>query len=328
MRPTFLPRLVNGPLFDPVVYILLLNLKSSILFDCGRMEGLSPREILSLEAIFISHLHMDHFMGFDLILRTILHREKPLHVYGPEGIRDKVIARLGSYTWNLTGGYPLKLFIHEVRPHEMIVSSACAHEAFRPSEPTSVPRTGTTIASCPRYRVESVLLDHNVPCLGYVLKEPFHVNVKVEAFARKGYRIAPWIGKLKEKIMAGCMEDVIEVLTVSGVSLGKVMDLMHDLVVLSPGQSIAYFTDIRASDENIGRIRMIATGADILYIEAYYLGEREGEAHEKAHLTARQAGMIARLTGARKVVPMHVSPRYHDRFEDVVHEMDAARRSL
>lgn len=328
MRPTFLPRLVNGPLFDPVVFVRLLNRRRALLFDCGRIEGLSNREILSLEAVFVSHTHMDHFMGFDHILRTILHREEPLHMYGPEGILDKVIARLGSYTWNLTAEYLLEVTVHEVRPSEIIVCSASARDGFRPAPPVSIPRSGSVIASHERYSVDGVLLDHNVPCLGFVLKEPFHIHVKADALAEGGYMSGPWIGELKDRILADSMDDDVNVSTTSGMDARKVADLMQELVIISEGQKLAYVTDIRASDANTDTIELLARGTDILFIEAYYLSDREKEAMQKAHLTARQAGTIARRMGAKKVVPMHISPRYHDRVDEVMKELEAAKNGV
>lgn len=326
MRPTFIARLVNGPLFDPVVFVRLLNRKRSLLFDCGRIETLANRDILSLEAVFISHTHMDHFLGFDRILRTILHREDPLHVYGPEGIRDRVVSRLGSYTWNLTGAYPLEIVIHEVTEHGISVSSVRARDGFRPSGTVSSPRTGSTIASRIQYRVEGVLLDHNVPCLGFVLHEPFHIHIKAGVLEKKGYCRGPWLGEFKDRILEGSLDAAVEVAEASGTVARTVADLMDELVVTAPGQKIAYVTDIRASAENVERIAGIASGADVLFIEAYFTGEREREAYEKAHLTARQAGSIARRIGAKKVVPMHLSPRSHHRVREVTDELEAARK--
>jgi ribonuclease Z len=321
MRPTFLTRLVNGPLFDPIVYVRLLNQRSALLFDCGRIGSIANREILSLDAVFISHPHMDHFMGLDQVLRIILHRDKPVHIYGPEGITGKVISRLGSYAWNLTREYPLEVIIHEVGEHDIHTTAARAHEGFRPSRTDSVVREGSSIASHPRYCVDAVILDHNIACLGYVLKEPLHINIRGDVIKEQGYQTGPWIGVLKEHILTGRLREHISFQTVGGLKESSVMDLMDELVITSPGQKIGYITDIRYSQENIERVLSIASEADVLFIEAYYLHERGSQAYEKAHLTAAQAGMIARQLNAKKVVPMHISPRYHDRAEEIYREM-------
>jgi ribonuclease Z len=325
MRPSFLTRLVNGPLFDPVVFVRLLNQKTALLFDCGHLEGISNREILSVESLCISHPHMDHFMGFDQVLRVILHRDRPLHVYGPEGIMDKIISKLGSYTWNLTDGYLFEVIIHEVRDHEIITSKARACDAFRPSMPVQTRRQGTTIASHTFYSVDALVLDHNVPCLGYIVKEPFHLNIKAARIAELGYTTGPWLGMLKQQILAGRMDGLIDVSAITGTVKIRVQDLYDDLVVISAGQTIAYITDIRASDENLKCIVENVHDVDILYIEAYYLAERLHEARQKAHLTAQETGLIARLIRAKKIVPMHVSPRYHHRMDEIMAELEAAR---
>ncbi|MCE5274594.1 MAG: MBL fold metallo-hydrolase [Deltaproteobacteria bacterium] len=322
MRPTFLARLVNGTLFDPVVFVRLLNQGRAILFDCGRTGALSNREILSLDEVFISHPHMDHLMGLDQVLRVILHRRQPMHLYGPEGITDKVISRLASYTWNLTRDYSFAFVLHEVREREILTSTARACEGFQRSQAVISVRHGATIASHPRYSVDAVILDHNIKCLGFVIREPFHVNIRGDAVSKRGYRKGPWISELKDCLMKGGREGHLLVETQAGPREIEVSELADELVVTSSGQKIAYVTDIRYSEENIARIAGIAQGADVLFIEAYYLSEREAQAYEKAHLTARQAGSLARMLSAKKVVPMHISPRYHDRAEEVLLELE------
>jgi ribonuclease Z len=326
MRPSFLARLVNGPLFDPVVFVHILNQRSDVLFDCGWFLDLSNREILSLDAVFISHTHMNHFMGLDHILRAILHRKKPIHVYGPEGITDKVVGKLNAYTWNLTRDYPLEVIIHEVGEREMLTTSAPAREGFVPCSKEISERIGPTIARHQRYLVDAVILDHNIPCLGYVIKEPFHINIKGKAVMDLGYETGSWINRLKAHIMADRMHDVISVPTRDGVKESRVKELMDELVVTSPGQKIAYLTDIRYSEENIDRFKDIASHADLLFIEAFYLNELEEQAYKRAHLTAKQAGMIARLVQAKKVVPMHISPKYHDRVDEILQEVKSRDR--
>jgi ribonuclease Z len=44
---------------------------------------------------------MDHFAGFDRLLRVCLHRMTPLHLIGPAGFADRVEHKLRAYTLNL-----------------------------------------------------------------------------------------------------------------------------------------------------------------------------------------------------------------------------------
>ncbi|MBW2643668.1 MAG: MBL fold metallo-hydrolase, partial [Deltaproteobacteria bacterium] len=97
MRPSFLPRLVNGPFDDPGLFIPFLLEKRAIIFDLGDIYSLSSRDILKISHVFISHTHMDHFLGFDRLLRLFLGREKHLYMYGPEGFLKNVEGKLAGY---------------------------------------------------------------------------------------------------------------------------------------------------------------------------------------------------------------------------------------
>jgi ribonuclease Z len=324
MRPSFIPRLVNTELFDPIVYVCMLNEKKAIMFDCGRIEGLTNREILALDAIFVSHTHMDHFIGIDQVLRIILHREKPMHIYGPRDITSKMLAKLNAYTWNLTQDYPLEVIIHEVRDATINITKTMAGKGFEVVSQQEEERDGNTIATAPRYCVDAVILDHHIACLGFVLREIFHINIRREAIADSSYIPGPWIGRLKECIFAGITHEVIEVTARGGIKKMTVEELREELVIIASGQKIAFFTDIGFSEENIRRIETIAQDVDILFIEAYYLDEMKDLAGNKGHLTALQAGAIARRLGARRIIPMHVSPRYHTRVDEIYREIEHA----
>jgi len=77
-----------------------------------------------------------------------------------------------------------------------------------------------------------------------------------------------------------------------------------------PGQKIAYVTDVAWHQDNVKRIVELARDSDLLFIEAVFL-ERDAEhGLRKFHLTARQAGEIARAANAGCVIPLHFSPRY------------------
>lgn len=80
-----------------------------------------------------------------------------------------------------------------------------------------------------------------------------------------------------------------------------------------PGEKICYVTDVAFKPRNVERICALAADASQLFIETPFLEEDGRHGASKLHLTARQAGGIARLAGARRVVPFHFSPRYDQR---------------
>jgi ribonuclease Z len=322
MRPTFLPRLVNGPHHDPVLYLRVLNAGKALMLDCGHFRRVANRELLALEALCVSHAHMDHFMGFDLVLRTILHREEPLDVYGPAGIIDRTAARLQGYTWNLTQGYPLEIRVHEVEEDRVTSARARADGGFVMGSSEALPREGSLVAHKPRYRIDAAVLDHRgIPCLAFAVQEPFHVGIRRGALESRGYLPGPWLGALKESILAGRPDDAVEVKTAGGGRCVPVGELEGELTMKTPGQAIAFVTDIAFTGANLAGLEAVAKGVDLLFIETFCLDEFAGLAREKGHLTAGQAGMIASRLGARRTVPMHVSPRYRGGMEAFYREM-------
>ena len=83
-------------------------------------------------------------------------------------------------------------------------------------------------------------------------------------------------------------------------------------VRIVPGQKIAYVTDVVYHEENARRIAELAAGADVLFIETPFLEQDAARAASRFHLTARQAGLLARRAAVKTVIPFHFSPRYDD----------------
>jgi ribonuclease Z len=70
MRLLFEPRLVNGATGDPGLYVDVRDERRAVLFDLGDIAALPPRKLIRLSHVFVTHAHMDHFAGFDRLLRV------------------------------------------------------------------------------------------------------------------------------------------------------------------------------------------------------------------------------------------------------------------
>src|SRR5256714_7254212 len=90
---------------------------------------------------FVSHTHMDHFIGFDRLLRVALGRGKTLRLFGPPGLITNVTGKLRGYTWNLVDGYPLAIEVQEFHPQEVRSATFLAAQGFAPCEASPRPRS-------------------------------------------------------------------------------------------------------------------------------------------------------------------------------------------
>jgi ribonuclease Z len=330
MRPSFHPRLINDPFDDPGVFIPFSFEKRALLFDLGHIHSLSPRDILKVTHVFVSHTHMDHFIGFDQLLRLFLGREKDLHLYGPEGFLKNIEGRLAGYTWNLVAQYPASFSLHatEVHRDRMVIREYQCRDSFAASgPPLEVPFSGV-ILSEPSLTVSAVVLDHKTDCLGFRLEERFHVNILKEALAEIELAVGPWIRDFKQAVYAE--KDPDSEFLIPGCAEGeephriRLGELADRISRITPGQKIAYLTDLAGSPENMEKAIALADGADQLFVEAAFLEEDRPSADEKRHLTARDAGRIAALSGVKQYTLFHFSPRYTERADEIEREAAVA----
>src|SRR5213593_2529471 len=154
MKTTFRPRLLNGQTGDPALLVSLRWQGRALLVDLGRIDRTPAATLLPIEAVFVSHTHMDHFMGFDQLLRLFLARDATLRLYGPAGLADCVAGKLAGYTWNLTDEYAFTLEVTEIAARQMTSWRFAARQRFA-REPLGPPRPFTAWWSptrCSRWR--------------------------------------------------------------------------------------------------------------------------------------------------------------------------------
>jgi len=332
MKPLFHPRLVNDPFGDPGLYIDFLFDRRAILFDLGDLSPLSARQILKVSHAFVSHTHMDHFAGFDTLLRLLLGREKVLHLYGPPGFIDRVGHKLAAYTWNLVANYQSDFVVQATEVHPdgtLLAAEFRSRTEFRrvPLDPPDMP--AGLLLDEETFQVRVTFLDHQIPCLAFALEEKFHVNVWKNGLEDLGLPTGPWLRELKSAVARGEPDGMpVSVrwrengsFLERTVSLG---DLKEKVLRIVPGQKIAYVTDVGYTPENVKAILDLAWGADSLFIETAFTHEEERRAAEKYHLTARQAGKLARAAGAKRLIPFHFSPKHSAEGDRLVNEAMAA----
>jgi ribonuclease Z len=88
--------LINDSSSDPGVYVKFKYKSEAALFDLGEIYRLQPRQILKVKHVFISHTHMDHFIGFDHLLRICLGRDMHISLFGPPGFIKNVEGKLAA----------------------------------------------------------------------------------------------------------------------------------------------------------------------------------------------------------------------------------------
>ena len=334
MKPLFHPQLVNEPLGDPALYVEFLFERRALLFDLGDIGALPPRKVLRVTDVFVSHTHMDHFVGFDRLLRLCLGRALTVALWGPAGFIDRVEHKLGAYSWNLVQNYETDFTVlvaeyHADGPAPRSRFRCRSRFAREDLDPTVV--TGGLLLSEPGFQVRAAVLDHKIPCLGFAVQETRHVNIWKNRLEAMGLPTGPWLRELKATVLRDEPDDTPvrawwrdgDRVTERIYPLGE---LRRGLVRIVPGQKLGYVVDVAYQPENSRRIVELVRGADVLYIEATFLEAETPLAAEKAHLTAAQAGQLAREAAVKTLVPFHFSARYPGRETEIRAEAERAFR--
>ena len=250
---------------------------SLFLFDCG--EGTQFQFLHAdlrhsrLEAIFITHLHGDHYFGLPGLLSTLtlLGHEKKLTIVGPQGLKaflDSIPSRMKS---------------HEVTLDVDIIELDANTEHIVAYE-------------TPHCKITSRPISHSVQTSGYQFREkdrPGNLNVayakKLGIFDYTDYR---------------ALKEGMAVTNAQGIRIEprEVVGPTHR------GASFAYITDTMPCEGGL----KLAEHCDLVYHEATFTEEHQQRAVQTRHSTAKEAATIAKEAQAKHLLIGHFSGRYKD----------------
>lgn len=327
MKSSLNASLINDPFGDPGLIVQFLFQKRAFLFDLGDISSLSNAELLKVSHVFVSHTHIDHFIGFDRLLRTVFGREKTLTFFGPENFIKNVEGKLAGFTWNLVDRYEESLTIKvvEVREDKLLKCTFRAIDKFKISGEEEIEFEDGIILDDPICVVRAAVLEHRVPCLGFSLQENLHVNINKDRLESMRVIEGAWLNDLKQSVIEGKPGSyVIEVpINRNGNSSfeKKSLDqLKENLIEISPGQKIGYVVDTIYNEPNSKRIIELVKSADIFFCESPFLADEEIRGQERFHLTSHQAGTLAREAGVKQLQVFHFSSRHRDCREQFYNE--------
>lgn len=244
------------------------------MIDCGEGTQLQLRRqhvhFSFINHIFISHLHGDHTFGLIGLISTfgLLGRTAPLHIYADPMLEKTMRPQLDFYCKDIK--YPL--FFHGI--------DAGKHK---------------TIFEDNTITVETLPLNHRMPCCGFLFKEkPKRRHLIGDA--ANFYNIPAY---MRQSIKDGADFITPEGKVIPNAQLTKEPD---------PSRSYAYCSDTRPCPE----ICRLIHGTDLLYHEATFADSEKERAKITYHSTAREAATIAREAGVKSLVLGHFSSRYDD----------------
>lgn len=244
------------------------------LIDCGEGTQMQLRKyklkFTRINHIFISHLHGDHYLGLQGLLSSLhlLGCTQDIHLYCPKPLKEIIDLQLLHSDTHLK--YTLKYHFLNTNEKELIFEDD-------------------------KVQVESIPLNHRIPCCGFVFKEkPGLLSIRKEMIEFHGI-------STKDILRIKKGEDY-------QTKDGKVI---KNKVLTYPAESLrsyAFCSDTCYDERILPYIKKVS----LLYHEATFLKNLEKRALETFHSTAEQAAVIAKKAQVDKLLIGHFSARYKD----------------
>jgi ribonuclease Z len=223
-----------------------------------------------ISAVFITHLHGDHCFGLIGMLSTfgLLGRTARLAIYAPAALEDMLKQQMQLFCHD---------FDYEVDFHAVDTSQQ------------------QVIYEDRSLTVESIPLEHRMPCCGYLFREkPSMPHIRRDMI--DFYQIPT---SQINNIKAGADWKTPD---------GEVVKNERLVEPADPTRSYAYCSDTRYIPTLPSRIKGVST----LYHESTYGEDNLLMAQKYYHSTARQAALVAREAGVGQLLLGHYSSRYED----------------
>lgn len=242
--------------------------------DCGEGAQMQFRRshihFSKLNAIFISHMHGDHCFGLMGLLSTLgmLGRTFKLRIYAPKDY--ELLFRQQVEFFMQTMEYEMEMIPVDTEKQQVIYED---HSLT----------------------VETVPLQHRVPCCGFIFREkPTLPHIRRDMIDYYGIPVSQ-INNIKNGA-DWTNED------------GDVIPNARLVQPADSPRSYAYCSDTRF----VPGLKEKVKGVTVLYHESTYTSDQEDRAKIYYHSTARQAATIAAGAGVGTLLLGHYSARYND----------------
>jgi ribonuclease Z len=323
LEPTFFA----GQFDDPLLLVRVRPEGCNLLFDCGQVHHLAKRALKGIEAIFISHAHMDHFMGLDSFIRHNHASPRCFELFGPPGIADRLEHKLRGYDWNLHEASWCSLQVGEIHAETIERYRFAGPEGFARSQLPPLPRPDRMIYRGTYLQVEAELCDHRIPVLAFRLSERAAFAVDAERLRRSGLVAGPWLRELKRRFCLGTLAGApIRVLRRRGAGgreePAEAEALLEQIRAPAAPASLGYLTDLGFTPENRQRVQSLLQGVNLLVCECAYLAAEQEKARSSYHLCSRDLNALLAELRPDFVLPMHLSKVYLGRGEALYRELD------
>jgi len=310
--------LTNDKFDDPGMVIEVENLGDYILFDIGNIYNLDRHLIKKINKIFITHTHMDHFVGFDYLLRNKLGKQQTVEVFGIAPLAENIYCKLQGYTWNLVEFEPQIIFkVKQLNEGLFETYSFDIKKKFAKDFEKEEKVNSDIIYENDYYRIRYAVLDHKIWIMGYSFEYKdrlFLKKEKIKQLPLKGKEIGDFKKWLENKENKGKKYKI-------GGKKYLYEHLKKEYSYTQKGIKISYITDVLYSEENKEKIINLVKDSDYLYCEAVFLDKDKEQASKVYHLTTKQTAEIAKKANIKNLVVFHFSRRYGKNKEVVINEI-------